>query len=160
MDPRVHASQEDLLAQRDLALEIVHGMQSSFDSYHQMAALQKTLAERTRTLHDDAAKKSAEDLQKQIDAVETGSKTAPGVGPANRDLARLLFSVENADMRPAETVRAAVEQACQTLEKNLGQWQKLNQQQIVTLNEMLTKAKLPALDPAPAAVTGCSAPSR
>jgi hypothetical protein len=160
MDPRVHASQEDLLAQRDLALEIVRGMQSSFDSYHQMAALQKTLAERTRTLHDAAAKKSAEELQKQIDAVETGSKTEPGVGPVNRDLARLLFSVENADMRPAETVRAAVEQACQTLEKNLARWQKLNQQQIVTLNEMLTKAKLPALDPAPAAVTGCSAPSR
>jgi hypothetical protein len=160
MDPRVHASEEDLLAQSDLALAIVRGMKLSFDSYHQMAALQKTLTERTQTLHDEAIKKSAEDLQKQIDAVETGSKTAPGVGPVNRDLARLLFSVENADMRPAETVRAAVEQTCQRLDKNLTRWRELNQQQVAAFNQALAKTKLPVLQTVHAAESGCSAPSR
>ena len=159
MDPRVHASQEDLLAQRDLALEIVRGMKSSFDSYHQMAVLQKAIAERIRTLHDDAAKKSAQELQKQLDAVETGSKPAPGVGPVNRDLARLLFSVENADMRPAETVRAAVEQTCQRLDKNLTRWRELNQQQIPALNQAFAQAKLPVLQTVPAAAGGCSVAS-
>jgi hypothetical protein len=155
MDPRVHASQEDLLAQRDLALEIGRGMKSSSDSYHQMAALQKALTDRLKTLHEDAAKKSAEDLQKQIDAVETGSKAAPGVGPVNRDLARLLFSVENADMRPAETVRAAVEQSCQTLDKNVARWQELNKQQIPALNQALAKAKLPVMETEAVNVAGC-----
>jgi sugar (pentulose or hexulose) kinase len=130
-------------------------MKSSSDSYHQMAALQKALTDRLKTLHEDAAKKSAEDLQQQIDAVETGSKAAPGVGPVNRDLARLLFSVENADMRPAETVRAAVEQSCQTLDKNVARWQELNKQQIPALNQALAKAKLPVMETEAVNVAGC-----
>jgi photosystem II stability/assembly factor-like uncharacterized protein len=155
MDPRVHASQEDLLAQRDVALGIVRGMKSSFDSYHQIATLQNTLKARLRNLKDDSAKKSAEDLQKQIDALEKGTRKEPGVGPVNRDLARLLFSVENADMRPAETVSAAVEQSCQRLEKDLTGWQALNQQQIPAFNQVLAGAKLPPLQAQSVNMNGC-----
>jgi photosystem II stability/assembly factor-like uncharacterized protein len=155
MDPRVRASQEDLTAQRDLALEIVRGMKLSYDGYHQIAAFRKALTERTKTLHDDSAKKSAEDLQKQLDAIEKGTRKAPGVGPVNRDLARLLFSVENADMRPAETVSAAVEQSCQQLEKDLTQWHDFNQQQIPAFNQVLAGAKLPPLQTQSVTVAGC-----
>lgn len=155
MDPRVQASRADLFAQRDLGLEIVNGMKASFDAYQQMAPLKKTLAERQKSLHDPAATKAAQDLSKQIDALETGSKADPGVGPVNRDLGRLIFSVENADMRPAEPVRAAVEQTCQTLETRLTGWQQLNQHDIQSFNEILAKDKLPPLQAASATVTGC-----
>jgi hypothetical protein len=155
IDPRVHASQQDLTVQRDLALEIVRGMKSSYDGYHQIATFRKALTERAKTLHDDSAKKSADDLQKQLDALEKGTRKAPGVGPVNRDLARLLFSVENADMRPAETVNAAVEQSCHQLETDLTQWRQFNQRQVPAFNQVLAGAKLPPIQTQSVTVTGC-----
>jgi photosystem II stability/assembly factor-like uncharacterized protein len=155
MDPRVHALQEDLVAQRDLALEIVRGMKSSYDGYHQIAGFRKALTDRAKNLHDDSAKKSGEDMQKQLDALEKGTRKSPGVGPVNRDLARLLFSVENADMRPAETVSAAVEQSCQQLESDLTQWNAFNQQQIPAFNQVLAGAKLPPIQTRSVTVIGC-----
>jgi hypothetical protein len=155
MDPRVYASQADLVAQRDLALEIARGMKSSFDSYQQMAAVHKALADSEKSLQDPKAKKAAKELSKQIEALETGTKADPGVGPVNRDLGRLLFSVENADMRPAEPVRVAAEQTCQTLEKKLAGWQQLNQREIQAFNQTLMKAKLPSLPAEPVNAVGC-----
>ena len=158
LDPRVHASQQDLVEQRDLALEIVRGMKSSFDTYQKAAALRKALTERKKALQgNNVARKAAEDLEKKIETLETGSKTAPGFGPVNRDLGRLIFSVENADMRPPEAVRAAVEQSCQVLDKNLTDWQKLTQQDLKNFNESLASSKvLPLSVPAAGATTGCS----
>ena len=46
----------------------------------------------------------------------------------NRELARLIFSVESADIRPAEAVRAAVQQNCDALDKDLASWRQLNEQ--------------------------------
>ena len=51
------------------------------------------------------AKDAAASLDKKIEALEKGTRTAPGFGPVNRDLTRLIFSVESADIRPAEAVR-------------------------------------------------------
>jgi photosystem II stability/assembly factor-like uncharacterized protein len=155
LDPRVQASQADLLAQRDLALEIVRGMKASFDAYQQMATAQKELTGRQKSLQDAGAKKAAADLGKQIDALESGTKADPGVGPVNRDLGRLIFSVENADMRPAEPVRVAVEQTCQALETKLAAWKQVNEQEIQAFNQTLTKAKLSPLQTATFTVTGC-----
>ena len=155
MDPRVHTPQQDLIQQRDLALEITAGMKASYDSYHQMAALRKSLTERMKSLQDSAAKSTAQDLQKKIDALETGTKKDPGVGPVNRDLARLIFSVENADIRPTATVQASVEQSCEILDKNLAQWRELNEQQIPSFNQVLAKENLPPL-PHSAVAGGCT----
>jgi hypothetical protein len=155
IDPRVQASQRDLVAQRDLGLEIAGGMKASFDAYQQMAALKKTLAERQKSLQAPVAKKAAEDLSKQIDALETGTKADPGVGPVNRDLGRLIFSVENADMRPAEPVRVAVDQTCQTLENKLAAWKQVNEREIQSFNQIMVKAKLPPLETVSVNVTGC-----
>lgn len=159
MDPRVQTPQQDLIQQRDVALEIAAGMKASDDSYHQMSALRKSLTERMKSLHDSAAKTSAGDLQKKIDAMETGTKKDPGVGPVNRDLARLIFSVENADMRPAEAVRLAVEQSCKTLDTNLAKWRELNDQEIPSFNQLLAKENLPPL-PHAAVASGCKVAER
>ena len=160
MDPRVHTPQQDLIQQRDVALQIAAGMKASYDSYHQMAALRKSVAERMKSLHDPAAKSSANDLQKKIDALETGTKKDPGVGPVNRDLARLIFSVENADIRPTATVQAAVEQSCRILDTHLAKWRELNEQQIPSFNQVLAKENLPPLPSQSAVASGCNAPER
>ena len=66
----------------------------------------------------------------------------------NRDLARIIFSVESADMRPADTVRSAAEQSCEALDKDLANWQHLNQQELAAFNTLLAvnqQAPLPVL---------------
>ncbi|HTV65589.1 MAG TPA: hypothetical protein VMD98_08295, partial [Bryocella sp.] len=100
-------------------------------------------------------KPSAEALTKKLDAIQKGTMTAPGVGPVNRDLARLIFSVESADIRPTDTVRAAVQQQCGSLDKDLAQWQQLNQQDIPALNTMLAGTKAAALPVSTTTFAGC-----
>ena len=162
LDPRVHASQDDLIAQRDLALEISRGMRSSYDAYHQVAALRAALAERQKALNSAALKKTKEAaaaLDKKIDALEKGPKTAPGFGPMNRDLTRLIFSVGSADMRPAEAVRSAAQQSCDALDKALSLWDQMNERDLPSFNAMLVKANASPLPVTAADLGGCH-PSR
>jgi photosystem II stability/assembly factor-like uncharacterized protein len=157
-DPRIHASQSDLVEQRDVALLASRGMDSSFRAFHQVDDLRKALDERQKAMSGadaEKAKPAAEALSKKLDAVEKGTRSDPGIGPVNRDLARLIFSVESADMRPADTVKAAVEQNCEALDKDLAQWLQVNQQEVVTFNGFLAAAKLPALPVANVSMAGC-----
>ncbi len=80
-------------------------------------------------------------MNKKIDAVENGTHTAPGFGPINRELARLIYSVESADMRPADTVRAAIQQSCDALDKALMLWSQLNAQDAPAFNATLAENK-------------------
>ena len=157
-DPRIHASQADLVEQRDLALEIVRGMKSSNDGYHQTAALRRSLDDAQKALTGAEAEKvkaAAEALARKIDAVEKGTRAAPGFGPVNRDLARLIVSVESADIRPADTVRVAVQQSCEALDKSAAQWQQLNQQDVPALNALLAGTKASALPAVAETPSGC-----
>jgi len=155
-DPRIHASQQDLVAQRDLALSITRGMKASYDAYHQTAALRRALTDAQKALTDaDKAKAAADALVKKLDAVEKGTRTAPGFGPVNRELARLIFSVESADIRPTDPVRAAVEENCASLDKGATQWQQLNQQDVPAFNAMLAGTKAEPLPVSTTAVGGC-----
>ena len=157
-DPRIHASQADLVEQRDVALLASRGMKSSFDAFHQIDDLRKALGDRQKAMSPadaEKAKPAADALSKKLDAVEKGTRTAPGIGPVNRDLARLIFSVESADMRPADTVKAAVQQNCDALDKNLVQWQQINQQDIATFNGFLAAAKLAVLPVTTVNMAGC-----
>ena len=158
LDPRVTASQSDLTEQRDLALQISRGMKSSYDSYQQVDALRKELAEWQKAMNGDDLKRMKEAagaLEKKIDRIEKGSNTAPGFGPVNRDLARLIFSVESADMRPSEAVRSAVQQNCDALDKDLVQWKQLNEQDIRSFNAALAESKATALPVIPVGMSGC-----
>ncbi|HKD86700.1 MAG TPA: hypothetical protein VKB58_18270 [Terriglobales bacterium] len=158
LDPRVHASQADLVDQRDLALQVSRGMKASYDAFHQAESLRAALSERQKSLtasETQKAKETADALAKKLDAAQKGTRAAPGFGPVNRDLARLIFSIESADMLPGDTVRGAVEQNCQSLARDLAQWQQLNAQDIPALNAMLSETKAPALPVSNVSTQGC-----
>ncbi len=141
LDPRVAASQADLADQLDLALRISRGMQLSSDAFYQVAKLRKALTERTDALKPSESRETTDAVaafEKKIDAIDKGSKSAPGLGPVNRDLARLIFSVESADTRPADTVQSAAQQSCDALDKDLANWQQLNDHDIAAFNAVLT----------------------
>ena len=136
----MHTSQTDLVAQRDLAIKISQGLESSYDAYQQVARLRKQLAEGLKRLDGTELKKTkdgAASLDRKLETVENGTKAAPGLGPTNRDLARLLFSVESADAAPAETLRSAVQQSCEALSKSLAPWHHINEGDLQQLNSML-----------------------
>jgi hypothetical protein len=140
LDPRVRTSQTDLVAQRDLAIQISQGLDSSNAAYQQVVRLRKQLAEEMKRLDGMELKKTkdgATSLDKKLETVENGTKAAPGLGPTNRDLTRLLFSVEGADAAPTETLRSAVQQSCEALSRSLASWHDINQGDLQQLNSML-----------------------
>ena len=151
LDPRVHASPADLADQLDLAQQITRGMKTSSDAFYQVAALRKALAQRTDALKQSETKETkdaVDNFEKKIDAIDKGTKRAPGFGPVNRDLARIIFSVESADMRPADTVQSAAQQSCEALDNDLANWRHLNEQDVAAINTVLVankQAPLPVL---------------
>jgi len=121
LDPRVHATQADLEAQLALARRILRGVAASYADFQDVKALNAAVAERKK-----AHPESTDATEKQIAAVQDGSRAAPGLGPLNRDLTRLLNSVEAADQRPTAPQMQAVEEKCAALGKTLALWKGLN----------------------------------
>jgi photosystem II stability/assembly factor-like uncharacterized protein len=121
LDPRVHATQADLEAQLALARRILSGVAASYNGYQDTKALSAAIAEQKKTQPANTA-----DIEKQVEAVQTGTRTAPGFGALNRDLTRLLESVEAGDQRPTAPQVQAVNEQCAALGKTLALWKNLN----------------------------------
>jgi hypothetical protein len=142
-----------------LAQRISQGMKASSDAFYQVAGLRKTLTERIHALKQPETKDTKDavaEFEKKIDAIDKGTRRAPGFGPVNRDLTRLIFSVESADMRPADTLLSSAQQSCEALDKDLANWQQFNKQDIPAFNAVLSANKqtpLPIL--AGISSTGC-----
>jgi photosystem II stability/assembly factor-like uncharacterized protein len=121
LDPRVHATPADLEAQLALARRILSGVTTSYAVFHDVKTLNAAVEERKKSQPASTA-----EIEKQVAAVQDGTKTAPGVGPLNRDLTRLLNSVEAADQRPTAPQIQAVNEKCEALEKTLELWKSFN----------------------------------
>jgi hypothetical protein len=132
----VKASTADLAEQFDWAQRISGGMKVSADAYYQIAALRKQ-AEPLKKSESKDIRDAFATFEKKLDAIDEGTKHDPGFGPVNRDLSRLIFSVENADMRPAATLQAAAQQSCDALDKDLANWRQLNQDDLAGFNAVL-----------------------
>ncbi|HZP63661.1 MAG TPA: hypothetical protein VFB28_09630 [Terriglobales bacterium] len=148
LDPRVHTSSADLSEQFDLAQQITRGMKASSDAFYRVADLRKALTQRTDALKQSETKETkdaAAEFEKKIDAIDKGTKRAPGFGPVNRELARIMSSLESADMRPADALRSAAQQSCEALDKDLANWRHLNEQDLAAFNSVLTANKQAAL---------------
>lgn len=124
IDPRVSASQADLEDQLSTARRLVKGMDVSFDVYYAVDTLATAMKERRKTQPSSAP--DLERIEKQIKAIQEGTREAPGMGPVNRDLGRLLNSVEGADQHPTEPQVQAVAATCAALDRVIAQWNALN----------------------------------
>ena len=124
LDPRVSTSQPDLVAQLAVARRLVAAMNLSFNLYHRLDTLKAQVKERETKLKPDEA--VIRKIEQQLDAIQEGTQAAPGMGPVNRDLSRLLTGVEAADARPTEPQMQAIAETCASLEKALELWNGLN----------------------------------
>jgi hypothetical protein len=145
----VLASQADLVKQLDAESNISDQMTASYDGYDQVQALRTAIADRQKLLGTDATKKDVADALKALDDqaadIGDGKPEQLGLGPLNRELARLAFMIESGDARPATLLQAGVDQSCEELTVRLKQWGELNQQKIPSVNALLQKQNLPAL---------------
>ena len=149
IDPRVQASQADLVEQLNVETSISDQMAVTYNGYDQVRASRDAIAERQKSLGADAAKKDVADALKALDDqaadIGDGKPDELGIGPLNRELGRLAFMIESGDARPAALLEASVEQYCQELAKRLTQWHDLNQQKISPVNTLLQKQNLAPL---------------
>jgi len=149
IDPRVQASQADLVEQLNVETGISDQMAVTYNGYDQVRASRDAIAERQKSLGADAAKKDVADALKALDDqaadIGDGKPDELGIGPLNRELGRLAFMIESGDARPAALLEASVEQYCQELAKRLTQWHDLNQQKISPVNTLLQKQNLAPL---------------
>ena len=89
----------------------------------------------------------------QLDAIQVGTPDEPGVGPINRDLARLAFMVESGDAAPTAAIQSAIDESCTELTARLGEWHELQTHALPALNATLEKYKITSLPrPSPPAV--------
>jgi hypothetical protein len=152
LDPRVHVSQADLLAQEELARRLAAWMDETAGVYDEVSALGKALADSKKTLASASPSKEATEalaeLEKQLPTLESGTEEARGFGALNRDLGRYLTMVESADLRPTESAQAAAVAACQAYKKDIVLWNKLNAENVPALNKYLQQYKLSPLQAA------------
>ena len=157
-DPRVHVSQDDLVAQWKAAKRIMAGLKTSYDSYQAASALRAAVGDRLKSIGANAEAKHAsdalKDLDKNLEAVMEGTDALPGVGPVHRDLSRTMFMVESGDIAPSDSARAAIEESCAELNGALSQWREINAQTVPQANALLERYKLPALPIATTFPTG------
>ncbi|HEV2206156.1 MAG TPA: hypothetical protein VGR36_06425, partial [Candidatus Acidoferrales bacterium] len=182
LDPRVHVSQADLNSQLEAAQRITAALKSSYDAFNSAAALRTALAEREKSLDKMAASEAPgsgeaghsagksgasgankdavaalEAFDAKIAAVQQGTPDAPGVGPVNRDLARILYMVEVGDAAPSDSAEVAIDSSCKSLDADLANWKKLQSDSLPSVNAMLIKYNLDPLTvgaETAAAVTG------
>jgi len=91
------------------------------------------------------------DLQKKVTLIQEGTFSAPGIGPAHRDLARISFMIQSGDAAPSQTAESALDETCSNLNKNIAAWRDLAGQGFAPANALLAKYNLAPL-PAPQSV--------
>jgi len=155
-DPRVPATQQDLELQVDAEKSISSQMAVTYDGYNQLLAFFSALGERHKALSGNPEAKDAVDglntLGGKVALVANGGRTGLGLGPINRELARLMAMIESGDARPAQPLREAIDQYCGELQKRLAEWRD-NSQSIGQVNTLLAKY---SLDPLPLATVTIS----
>jgi hypothetical protein len=85
------------------------------------------------------------ELDKKVEAIQQGIPTAPGAGPVNRDLARVMFFVQSGDGAPSDTALSALNEACDAMNKRLAAMRELDATAIPAVNAELAKHAVAAL---------------
>jgi hypothetical protein len=158
IDPRVHASLADLTLQFESAMRIGAGLKSSYDTFNDAISLRKNAADRAKTVdaslkvrpETKEAAEAVKKLEAQLEIILTGTTKDPGIGPINRDLARINFMVETGDAAPSESALGAIGDSCSGLSKKITAWHELQLERLPRVNALLNKynfAPIPVASP-------------
>jgi hypothetical protein len=120
-DPRVKATQADLIAQLGFAKQMAAWMAVSYDGYYALGAARAAIADRRKAVGRDATRveltKSLDALDGQLTPLENN---APGsFGIVNRDLSRVFAMLTSGDAAPASAIKDTAMDSCQALAKTV-----------------------------------------
>jgi photosystem II stability/assembly factor-like uncharacterized protein len=179
LDPRLRASQADMELQFTTAERVSAGLRNSYTAFNELLPLQKEIAERRRSRKGsvaapdkDARKDSARDadmdakkddkkeaqdpatealteFETHLESIANGTTTAPGIGPAHRDLARMYFMIEAGDGAPSTSALSSIADSCSALTQKISDWHTLQSTGLPALNAILQKYNQPVLPQAP-----------
>src|ERR1700723_675586 len=180
LDPRVHISQADLEAQLTAGKRIDSGLAVSAKAFGEITNLRNAIADRLKHLADfmkqhpqpdakDAAAAPVQvlegqdlaaalkELQKKVVLIQEGTFSAPGIGPAHRDLARISFMIQSGDAAPSQTAQSALDETCSSLNESIAAWRDLAGQGFAPANALLAKYNLAPLPTPQSVVTTADA---
>ena len=157
-DPRSPATLADLRAQHDLQMKIYGGMQTTWDGFHQVAAMRELVSKDTSASAPDVAA-AAKAFDAKLAAVGGSTEGGRGFGGFGRGGAapppnfvalsgafvRQIESQDNGDHAPNAAMRGAYTTSCKDLKAAVATWRGLNGKELTALNAVLTKAGLPAV---------------
>jgi photosystem II stability/assembly factor-like uncharacterized protein len=161
MDPRIKTPIKGLELQFTVARQSWDGMNTVDAVLKQVRALRTRLKDLGKAAGtDEALTQALTALDKKVAALEGGNnqgrRSAPGrfAGAGGEssltrlqfELNSLLTSVEKADATPTAAVVAASETVQRSLAAVLGHWDGVKAHDLKALNDLLRKAKLPAVD--------------
>ena len=149
LDPRLKVSPPELQQQLDLAQRISVNMNATYNGYNDAAKLQAELGDRIATLKQSGKSPetlaAAQALDAKVQGLTDAAGPPEGMGPSNRDLARLMIAVDQSDTPPASALVDTYAGICQETHTALTSWNDLLTHDLPQLNAMLAQQSLPAL---------------
>ncbi len=145
MDPRSHATKEQLVAQFDLAQRAFEDMIQGRKAVGEITALRTELGKKSAggNLPPDLAASIAS-VDKQANRILAGPppSTDQGLRAASMGLTVTLSVVEGADRTPPSQAQELYNQSARTLKARLAAWQALKTDALAKLNQQLRQAGL------------------
>jgi hypothetical protein len=124
-------------------------MSASYNQFKEVARFRAALAASKKAWQSGAdrepVKSAINDFEKKLDAIDKGTRTAPGFGPINRDLTRLIAALDSADVRPSEAVRTAAWGRVVALDEAEKRWRAFRDKDLPEFNAMLRAHELKEL---------------
>jgi len=165
MDPRVDVTDAALKQEFELEMKVIGLVGVSYDFHHQAALLREAVAAAQKKLgdKDQASVTALQDFDKkaqQLQGAETfgggggprGGRPKPTFALLNREFGSLATVVDGQDAAPTPAMQAAYEEYCKDLTTTATSWNELLKTDLASLNDQLTKQKLPPLAATPLAV--------
>jgi hypothetical protein len=156
MDPRVKASEEELLQQLELESKIVDAMHEDYQAVQQIRALRRQLGDLKTRAGQVATSAALDRLDKNAAELE-GTKAEFGARllstPEGRSLVRLnaalnilLGSVDGADAAPTTQAINTFVEVQKILNEQLTRWSVIKNKDVPALNAQLQSAHLPSIN--------------
>ena len=149
LDPRLQVSPQELERQLELSQKLTASMSATYQGYNQVAEVRKELGARIAALKQAA---NAPDALTAVQAADTKAQgltdaagPAPGLGPMNRDLTRLLIAVDQSDTAPASEIVETFTGMCKDTQAALARWNDLRTDDLPKVNALLAQQRLAPL---------------
>jgi hypothetical protein len=157
MDPRIKTSLADLQRQFEMERGSVEGMNKSFEALSQVRSVHAQLKERAAKAGKAALTDGIAALDKQAAELEgaaqssffglpPGAKQPENFSSLNQHFGGILAVADSADATPTTQATAVYKELEEALEKLVGRWAKIREQDIPSLNVELKKAGFAAVD--------------